>query len=55
MSSFPPQDEARVLGHDWIGTEHLLAALLRVGGAPAVALEAAPLNLENVRAERFDS
>jgi ATP-dependent Clp protease ATP-binding subunit ClpA len=45
------QDEARLLGHDWIGSEHLLAALLAEGGVPAAALEAAGLDLERVRAE----
>ena len=45
------QDEARLLGHEWIGTEHLLAALLAVGGVPAAALEASGLELEKVRVE----
>jgi ATP-dependent Clp protease ATP-binding subunit ClpC len=25
------QEEARILGHNWIGTEHLLLGLLREG------------------------
>ena len=44
------QDEARRLGHDWIGSEHLLAALAGEG-APAAALEAAGLDLERLRLE----
>src|SRR2546430_17192672 len=33
------QDEARTLGHDWIGTEHVLLGLLREGdGVAALVL-----------------
>ncbi len=42
------QDEARDLGHDYIGTEHLLLGLLREeGGVAANALE--QLNLDQAR------
>jgi ATP-dependent Clp protease ATP-binding subunit ClpA len=44
------QDEARRFGHDWIGSEHLLAALAGEG-APAAALEAAGLDLDRLRVE----
>ncbi|WP_369204065.1 Clp protease N-terminal domain-containing protein [Streptomyces sp. PU-14G] len=32
-----PQDEARALGHEWIGTEHLLLAVLRHPQQPGAA------------------
>ena len=44
------QDEARELGHDFIGTEHLLLGLLREGeGVAAKALEALGVSLEETR------
>jgi ATP-dependent Clp protease ATP-binding subunit ClpC len=46
------QDEARALGHTWIGTEHLLLGLLR--GASTVAarvLEELEVEIDEVRAE----
>ena len=46
------QDEARALGHEWIGTEHLLLGLLREPDRPAArVLRPLGLNLETVRAE----
>jgi Clp amino terminal domain, pathogenicity island component len=46
------QEEARLLGHDWIGTEHLLLGLLHEGeGVAAEALESLGISLERVRAE----
>ena len=45
-------DEARQLGHNYIGTEHLLLGLLREGeGVAAGVLESFGINLERVRAE----
>jgi ATP-dependent Clp protease ATP-binding subunit ClpC len=44
------QDEARGLNHNWIGTEHLLLAVLREGqGVGAKALEAMQISLEATR------
>ena len=44
------QDEARGLGHDWIGTEHLLLGLLREGqGIAARALAALEITLDEAR------
>ena len=46
------QDEARGLGHGWIGTEHLLLAALRDEGSPvAAALHGVGLTPERVRSE----
>ena len=46
------QTEARSLGHGWIGTEHLLLAVLAEDGSPvADALRRVGLTPENVRAE----
>jgi pyridoxamine 5'-phosphate oxidase len=46
------QDEARVLGHDWIGTEHLLLGLLHEReGVAAKALESLEISLGAVRLE----
>jgi ATP-dependent Clp protease ATP-binding subunit ClpA len=46
------QDEARLLDHDYIGTEHLLLGLLRVGEGPAYqALTAEGVQLEAVQAK----
>ncbi len=45
-------DEARSLGHNYIGTEHLLLGLLREGeGIAASVLDSFGINLERVRAE----
>ena len=41
------QQEARMLGHDWIGTEHLLLGLIREGdGVAAKVLESLGISLE---------
>jgi ATP-dependent Clp protease ATP-binding subunit ClpA len=46
------QDEARGLGHGWIGTEHLLIAVLGDEGSPvATALREVGLTPETVREE----
>ncbi len=45
-------DEARHLGHNYIGTEHLLLGLLREGGGTAAsALESLGITIDRVRAE----
>jgi len=45
-------DEARRLGHSYIGTEHLLLGLIREGeGIAAGVLESLGVNLEKVRSE----
>jgi len=45
-------DEARYLGHNYIGTEHLLLGLLREGeGIAARVLDSLGITLERVRAE----
>lgn len=45
-------DEARNLGHNYIGTEHLLLGILREGGGVAVSvLEGFGINVEQVRSE----
>ena len=45
-------DEARRLGHSYIGTEHLLLGLVREGeGIAAGVLESLGVNIERVRAE----
>ena len=44
------QEEARMLGHNYIGTEHLLLGLLREGeGVAAKALESLGISLDAVR------
>jgi ATP-dependent Clp protease ATP-binding subunit ClpC len=46
------QEEARVLDHNYIGTEHLLLGLIHEGeGVAAKALESLDVSLEAVRAE----
>jgi ATP-dependent Clp protease ATP-binding subunit ClpC len=46
------QAEARLLNHDYIGTEHLLLALIHEGeGVAAKALESLGISLEQVRGE----
>jgi ATP-dependent Clp protease ATP-binding subunit ClpC len=46
------QEEARELGHNYIGTEHILLGLIREGGGIAArALEALGIRLEAVRLE----
>jgi ATP-dependent Clp protease ATP-binding subunit ClpC len=45
------QEESRLLGHDWIGTEHLLLGLIAEGeGVAARALEELKISLDDVRA-----
>ena len=45
-------DEARRLGHSYIGTEHLLIGLMREGeGVPAGVLESLGVTLDKVRSE----
>jgi len=45
-------DEARYLGHNYIGTEHLLLGIMREGGGiPARVLDSFGITLERVRAE----
>ncbi len=45
-------DEARRLGHNYIGTEHLLIGLMREGeGVPAGVLESLGVTLDKIRAE----
>lgn len=43
-------NEARHLGHDYIGTEHLLLAILREGGIAAGVLQTLNVTLEKARA-----
>jgi ATP-dependent Clp protease ATP-binding subunit ClpC len=44
------QEEARMLGHDYVGTEHLLLGLVHEGnGVAAKALESLGIRLDNVR------
>src|SRR5712675_790774 len=46
------QEEARMLNHDYIGTEHLLLGLIHEGeGVAARALESLGVSLEAVRAQ----
>lgn len=46
------QNEALELGHDWIGTEHLLLGLLRVeDGSAALALGALDVDVDRTRGE----
>jgi hypothetical protein len=45
------QEEARLLNHNYIGTEHLLLGLLRVGGVAAKALTGLSISLAAVRAQ----
>jgi ATP-dependent Clp protease ATP-binding subunit ClpA len=46
------QEEARLLDHNYIGTEHLLLGLMRQGtGTAGTALAAAGVTLESARAE----
>jgi ATP-dependent Clp protease ATP-binding subunit ClpC len=46
------QDEARLLNHNFIGTEHILLGLIREGeGIAAQALESLGVTLEDVRAK----
>ncbi len=44
------QEEARLLNHDHLGTEHILAGLIRAGGGvAAMALESSNVFLDDVR------
>ena len=46
------QERARALGHDYIGTEHILLGLIEEGaGVAAKALEATGLSLDGIREE----
>jgi ATP-dependent Clp protease ATP-binding subunit ClpC len=46
------QEEARMLSHDYIGTEHILLGLIHEGeGVAATALESLGISLETVRQE----
>jgi ATP-dependent Clp protease ATP-binding subunit ClpA len=46
------QEEARLLNHDYIGTEHLLLGLIHEGeGVAALALESLGIRLEAVRSQ----
>lgn len=50
------QDESRLLGHDYLGTEHLLLGLLREEeGIAARVLESFEVDLEEVRAAVLES
>ncbi|MEQ4724872.1 Clp protease N-terminal domain-containing protein [Nonomuraea sp. B19D2] len=50
------QDEARMLDHDYIGTEHLLLGLIREGeGVGATVLKNLGLSLEDVRRQVEES
>ena len=49
------QDEAKMLNHNYIGTEHILLGLIREGeGVAAKALEALNITLEDVREQVID-
>ena len=44
------EEEARMLGHNWLGTEHILLGLIREGdGVAAKALESLGIGLQAVR------
>jgi ATP-dependent Clp protease ATP-binding subunit ClpA len=43
------QREARTLGHNYIGTEHILLGLIREGGSPAQLLAAAGVDHDRAR------
>ena len=46
------QEEARMLSHNYIGTEHILLGLIHEGdGIAAKALESLGISLEGVRAQ----
>jgi len=45
------QEEARVLRHNYIGTEHILLGLVREGGAAARALDGFDVTLEEVQGQ----
>ncbi|MDH3426387.1 MAG: NDP-hexose 4-ketoreductase, partial [Acidimicrobiia bacterium] len=46
------QEEARLLNHNYIGTEHILLGLIHEGeGVAARALEGMGINLESVRSQ----
>ena len=49
------QEEARLLNHSYIGTEHILLGLIHEGeGVAAKALESLSISLEAVRAQVED-
>jgi DNA-binding CsgD family transcriptional regulator len=43
--------EALALGHNWIGSEHVLLAMLRAGGAPVEILERLGTTSDTIRAQ----
>ena len=43
------REEAGLLGHEYVGPEHLLLGLLRVGGRGLAALEALPVSIPDLR------
>ncbi len=43
------RDEAGLLSHDYVGPEHLLLGLFRVGGRGMAALEALPVSVPDLR------
>ena len=43
------QEEARALGHSFVGTEHMLLGLTHEGGVAVKALEALGIGTEEVR------
>jgi ATP-dependent Clp protease ATP-binding subunit ClpC len=43
------QEEARMLNHNYIGTEHILLGLIREGGVAAKTLESLGISLDAVR------
>jgi ATP-dependent Clp protease ATP-binding subunit ClpA len=43
------QEQARMLNHDYIGTEHILLGLLEAEGVAAKALESLGISLDAVR------
>jgi ATP-dependent Clp protease ATP-binding subunit ClpC len=48
------QEEARMLGHDYIGAEHLLLGLLRAGGSACATLQSAGVTLDETRERVVD-
>ena len=43
------REEAGLLGHEYVGPEHLLLGLLRVGGRGLAALGALPVSVPDLR------
>jgi ATP-dependent Clp protease ATP-binding subunit ClpC len=44
------RDEAHLLRHDYVGPEHMLLGVLRIGGRGVAALEALPISVPDLRA-----